>query len=87
MQNGKRASRRVAPWGVVAACAAAFAVSVRATDFDTFKPDPTGATDMSALLQEAVRAAAKSGCRTLLSEDLQDGFELDGLTVLNPFTE
>ena len=30
-------------------------------------------------------AAAESGCRLLLSEDLQDGFTWHGLTVANPF--
>ena len=32
-----------------------------------------------------VSAAAKSGCRLLLSEDLQDGFVWGGVTVVNPF--
>ncbi|MFC2171763.1 PIN domain-containing protein [Acidobacteriota bacterium] len=31
-----------------------------------------------------ISAALSSGCRFLLSEDLQDGQDLDGLTVLNP---
>lgn len=30
-------------------------------------------------------AAQTEGCRYLLSEDFQDGWELDGLTVVNPF--
>jgi predicted nucleic acid-binding protein len=30
-------------------------------------------------------AAASAGCRLLLSEDFQDGFTWDGLTVVNPF--
>jgi predicted nucleic acid-binding protein len=30
-------------------------------------------------------AAAASGCRVLLSEDLQDGFTWHGVTVANPF--
>ncbi|MGH9494349.1 MAG: PIN domain-containing protein [Candidatus Sulfotelmatobacter sp.] len=30
-------------------------------------------------------AAATSGCRLLLSEDLQDGFTWGGVTVVNPF--
>jgi predicted nucleic acid-binding protein len=29
--------------------------------------------------------AAENGCRLLLSEDLQDGFTCDGVTVVNPF--
>lgn len=32
-----------------------------------------------------VSAARATGCRYLLTEDLQDGQELDGLTVINPF--
>jgi|SRR5579863_3771098 predicted nucleic acid-binding protein len=31
-------------------------------------------------------AAAASGCRLLLSEDMQDGFVWSGVTVANPFT-
>lgn len=31
-------------------------------------------------------AAAKSGCRLLLSEDLQQGFTWRGVSVVNPFT-
>jgi predicted nucleic acid-binding protein len=30
-------------------------------------------------------AAAASGCRLLLSEDMQDGFTWRGVTVANPF--
>lgn len=30
-------------------------------------------------------AASQSGCRLLLSEDLQDGFTSGGVTVVNPF--
>ena len=30
-------------------------------------------------------AAAKAGCRLLLSEDMQDGFTWRGVTVTNPF--
>ncbi len=30
-------------------------------------------------------AAASAGCRVLLSEDLQDGFTWNGVTVVNPF--
>lgn len=32
-----------------------------------------------------VAAAAQAGCRLLLSEDLQDGFTWNGVTVANPF--
>jgi predicted nucleic acid-binding protein len=31
-------------------------------------------------------AAAEAGCRFLLSEDPQDGFTWDGVTVVNPFS-
>jgi predicted nucleic acid-binding protein len=30
--------------------------------------------------------ASQSGCRFLLSEDMQDGFTWGGVTVVNPFT-
>ncbi|HLU26136.1 MAG TPA: PIN domain-containing protein [Longimicrobiales bacterium] len=33
-----------------------------------------------------VAAAVKAGCRYLLSEDLPDGLDVDGLTIINPFT-
>jgi predicted nucleic acid-binding protein len=33
-----------------------------------------------------LRAALASGCTRLYSEDLKDGWNLDGLTVVNPFT-
>ncbi len=32
-----------------------------------------------------IAAAASAGCRVLLSEDLQDGFTWNGVTVVNPF--
>jgi predicted nucleic acid-binding protein len=34
-----------------------------------------------------VRAAKQAGCRVLLSEDFQDGREIDGLQVVNPFRD
>ena len=34
-----------------------------------------------------VRAALISGCRTLYSEDLQAGFRIENLTVVNPFLD
>jgi len=34
-----------------------------------------------------VRAAKQAGCRVLLSEDFQDGREIDGIQVLNPFRD
>ena len=33
-----------------------------------------------------VASAQQAGCRHLLTEDLQDGQDLDGVLVLNPFT-
>ena len=33
-----------------------------------------------------VTAARKMGCHTLFSEDLNDGQNYDGVTVVNPFT-
>jgi predicted nucleic acid-binding protein len=32
-----------------------------------------------------LRSAQQSGCRVLLSEDFQDGREIDGIQVVNPF--
>lgn len=32
-----------------------------------------------------VRAAGQAGCRILLSEDMQEGQEIDGVRVVNPF--
>lgn len=34
-----------------------------------------------------VAASARAGCRTILSEDLQHGQDLEGVTVLNPFRD
>jgi predicted nucleic acid-binding protein len=45
------------------------------------------ATDHQLGIWDAVilSAAARSGCRLLLSEDLQEGFTWGGVTVVNPF--
>ncbi len=45
------------------------------------------ATDHQLGIWDAVilSAASRSGCRLLLSEDLQDGFTWGGVTVVNPF--
>lgn len=32
-----------------------------------------------------VRAAVRGGCSTLFTEDLADGDEIDGITIVNPF--
>ena len=46
------------------------------------------ATDHELRIWDAVvlSSAAESGCRLLLSEDLQEGFTWKGVTVANPFT-
>jgi predicted nucleic acid-binding protein len=33
-----------------------------------------------------IAASAEAGCTLLLSEDMQDGFAVAGLTIVNPFT-
>ena len=45
------------------------------------------ATDHQLSIWDSVilSAAAESGCRLLLSEDLQEGFTWKGVTVTNPF--
>ena len=45
------------------------------------------ATDHKLGIWDAIMlsAAAEAGCRLLLSEDLQDGFTWNGVTVANPF--
>jgi predicted nucleic acid-binding protein len=45
------------------------------------------ATDHVLSIWDAIvmAAAAESGCRLLLSQDLQDGFSWRGVTVTNPF--
>ena len=46
------------------------------------------ATDHQLGIWDAVilSAASRSGCRLLLSEDLQEGFTWAGVTVVNPFS-
>lgn len=34
-----------------------------------------------------LQSASASGCRLLISEDMQDGFEWGGVTIVNPFAE
>jgi predicted nucleic acid-binding protein len=45
------------------------------------------ATDHRLYIWDAiiVAAAASAGCRLLLSEDMQEGFAWNGVTVVNPF--
>jgi predicted nucleic acid-binding protein len=47
------------------------------------------ATDHQLSIWDAVilSAAAEGGCRLLLSEDLQEGFTWNGVTVTNPFAQ
>ncbi len=54
------------------------AVIVNATDL---------ASDHGLTIWDSVvlAAAAEAGCRLLLSEDLQEGFTWQGVTVTNPF--
>jgi predicted nucleic acid-binding protein len=66
---------------------------------DTFPTVETSADVMMAALDLAtdhrlptwdaviLAAASHSGCRLLLSEDLQDGFTWGGVTVANPFAD
>ena len=66
---------------------------------DAFPPVETTPSVMLAAIDLAVRhhlgiwdgvvlaAAAASGCRLLLSEDLHTGFTWSGVTVVNPFAE
>jgi predicted nucleic acid-binding protein len=65
-------------------------------EFDVAAPDVAdilGAIDLHRLhgfsFWDAlvVRAAKQAGCRVLLSEDFQDGREIDGLQVVNPFRD
>ena len=67
---------------------------VRYTHFNVVTlgvPDVVAAIDLHRLhgwsIWDAliVRAALNGGCRTLYTEDLQDGYTVDGLTVRNPF--
>ena len=57
------------------------------------QPDILGAIDLHRLHGIAfwdaliVRAAKRAACRVLLSEDLQHGWSVDGLRVVNPFRE
>jgi predicted nucleic acid-binding protein len=52
-----------------------------------------GATDLAAAHRLSiwdsviVSAAAEAGCRLLITEDLQDGFTWQGVTVANPFAK
>ena len=71
---------------------------VRADEFLTTFTSPHSLTDdlldagaLSARIQLAyfdaliITIAARAGATLLLSEDMQDGLEVDGLRVVNPF--
>jgi predicted nucleic acid-binding protein len=55
--------------------------------------DTLGAIDLQRLYGYSywdslvLRCALVSGCKVLLSEDLQDGHVIDGLTIVNPFRQ
>jgi predicted nucleic acid-binding protein len=63
----------------------------RLTVFQPTTVDVLAAIDLHRLHQISfwdgliARAALKSGCRTLLSEDMQHGRIIDGLKIINPF--
>ncbi len=64
------------------------------SEFDVFTPrveDVLAAIDLHRLHGFSfwdgliLRSAKQAGCRVLLSEDFQDGREIDGIRVVNPF--
>jgi len=67
------------------------------TDLFAWKPVPTDTALLSGTRAiheqhglswwdaQIVAAARLAGCRRLLTEDLQDGLEVDGVIVVNPF--
>ena len=70
----------------------------RASQFlEAFACPPTGADDLVAAAMLSARydlqffdalivvVASRAGATALLSEDMQDGLQIDGLPVLNPF--
>ncbi|WP_442581583.1 PIN domain-containing protein [Mesorhizobium sp. ASY16-5R] len=63
------------------------AFSVVDTTADGFTTAADLATDHNLTIWDSVVvcSAARAGCRLLLSEDLQDGFNWGGMTVVNPF--
>jgi predicted nucleic acid-binding protein len=60
--------------------------------FQPATSDVLGAIDLHRLHQISfwdamiLRAALQSGCRTLLSEDMQHGRRIDGIQIVNPFS-
>jgi predicted nucleic acid-binding protein len=66
------------------------------SEFDVFTPkveDVLAAIDLHRLHGFSfwdgliLRSAKQAGCRVLLSEDFQDGREIDGVRVVNPFLQ
>jgi predicted nucleic acid-binding protein len=62
-------------------------VSLVATTQEVMETATRLACDHHLRIWDAVimSAAARGGCRLLLSEDMQDGFTWSGMTVVNPF--
>ena len=60
---------------------------VIATDFDLMRIAfaLAEAHDLQTYDAVILAAAASAGCEVLYSEDMQDGFEWGGVTVINPF--
>ena len=77
-------------WSTVAAAVA----DVREL-FDSIRPVDIETHEAAVALAEAhgfsfydsliVASALQAGCETLLTEDLQDGRRIDGITIVNPF--
>jgi predicted nucleic acid-binding protein len=80
-QNAKQARERVLGWSD------SFAL------IETSEPVLLAAMDLAEAHRFSiwdaivVAAAARAECRLLLSEDMQDGFTWNGVTIANPFSE
>ncbi len=82
--------------GVPLSPQAALEATKRLTQFHIVHPDSQMVLDAIALCQQKtvslwdaliLQAALNGGCTHLLTEDLHDGWVLDGLRVENPFKE
>ena len=51
------------------------------------RPPDTSPLRVQLLRSLIVAAALEAGCSTLYSEDMQDGQQIEGLTIRNPFAE
>ena len=77
-------------WNIVAA-----AVADARELFDSIRPLDIETHEAAIALAEAhgfsfydsliITSALQAGCETLLTEDLQDGRQIDGLVIVNPF--